>query len=129
MSAVIFQIQSVLIVALMLYGVSKVLGKRKNRFQHIRTMKFAMIWDIVLILQIELTRGAIAKASKAMENTAILNVHVTLAVVTVLLYIFIYNSGKKLDSGDETKRGKHKILGLCALTTRIATLITSFLVL
>ena len=92
-------------------------------------MKLTMIWDIVLILQIELTRGAIAKASKAMENTAILNIHVTLAVVTVLLYIFIYNSGKKLDSGDETKRGKHKILGLCALTTRIATLITSFLVL
>ena len=129
MSAVIFQTQSVLIVALMLYGISRVIGKNKNRYQHMKTMKLAMIWDILLILQIELNRGAIAKARNAMENKMMLNIHVSLAVATVLLYVFIYFSGKKLASGDESKRGKHKILGYCALTTRLATLITSFLVL
>ncbi|MEX0799373.1 MAG: hypothetical protein WD025_08005 [Bacteriovoracaceae bacterium] len=129
MSAIIFQTQSVLIVALMLYGVSRVMGKIKNRYQHIRIMKIAMIWDVLLILQIELSRGAIAKASKAVENPMMLNIHVSLAIVTVLLYIFIYGSGKKLNQGNKNLRYAHAALGYCALTTRMATLITSFLVL
>lgn len=129
MSAIIFQTQSVLIVALMLYGVSKVLGQTKNRYKHMKLMKTAMVWDILLILQIELTRGAIAIASKAMENSVILNVHVSLAIITVLLYVFVYRSGKKLDSGINEKRKSHKMLGMLTLATRIATLITSFLVL
>lgn len=94
-----------------------------------KLMKTAMVWDILLILQIELTRGAIAIASKAMENSVILNVHVSLAIITVLLYVFVYRSGKKLDSGINEKRKSHKMLGMLTLATRIATLITSFLVL
>lgn len=129
MSAVIFQTQSVLIVALLLYGVSLVIGKTKNKYRHMKFMKVAIVWDILLILQIEFTRGAIAKASKAMENTIILNVHVLLALTTVLLYGFIYWSGNKLHLGEEDRRRTHKTLGFIALTTRIATLITSFLVL
>ncbi len=129
MSAVIFQTQSVLIVALLLYGVSLVIGKVKDRYRHMKFMKVAMAWDLLLILQIEFTRGAVAKASKALENTAIMNVHVLLALTTVLLYGFTYWSGKKLHEGDENRRKKHKTLGFIALTTRIATLITSFLVL
>lgn len=129
MSAIIFQTQSILIVALLLYGVSLVIGKTKNRYRHVKYMKAAIIWDVLLVLQIEFTRGAIAKASKAIENTVILNVHVLLALTTVLLYGFIYWSGKKLNEGDESRRKMHKTLGFTALTTRIATLITSFLVL
>lgn len=129
MSAVIFQTQSLLIVALLVYGVTRVAGKNKNRYQHMKIMKTAIIWDLLLILQIELTRGAIAKASKALENTALLNVHVSLAVATVLLYIYLYQSGKKVERGDSTRLQRHKILGYTALSSRIATLITSFLVL
>lgn len=129
MSAVIFQTQSVLIVALLLYGASRVIGKTKNRYQHIKIMKAAIIWDLLLIVQIELTRGAIAIASKAMENSMILNIHVSLAVATVLLYACLFHSGKKLDQGQEDIRGRHKTLGYIALSTRLATLITSFLVL
>lgn len=129
MSAVIFQTQSALILALLIFGVTKVAGKIKNRYQHMKIMKVAIIWDILLILQIELNRGAIAKASKAMENKAILNIHVSLALIAVLLYIYLYFSGKKVDSGDNSARQKHKILGYLALAARTAVLITSFLVL
>lgn len=129
MSAVIFQTQSALILALLIFGVTKVAGKVKNRYQHMKIMKVAIIWDVLLILQIELTRGAIAKASKAMENKAILNIHVLLALTAVLLYIYLYFSGKKVDSGDSSPRQKHKILGYVALAARTAVLITSFLVL
>lgn len=124
MSSIIFQIQSFLIVSLIIYGVLN----RKNRYKHIKIMKFAIIWDLLLVGQIELTRGAIMKASKVVANPMILNIHVSLAVSTVLLYAAIFYTGNKLQKGTESIRPKHKILGLVTLTTRIATFITSFLI-
>jgi hypothetical protein len=123
MSAVIFQIQSFSIVALLLYGVYH----RKTKFKHMRIMKTAIIWDLLLVAQIELTRGAIAKASKVISNPMILNIHVTLAVSTVLLYGLVWYLGSKLSNGDESKRKWHKVVGAITLTVRISTLITSFL--
>lgn len=124
MSSLIFQIQSVLIVSLLIYGVYN----RKNRFKHVKTMKLAIIWDLILVAQIELTRGAILKASKVTTNPMLLNIHVSLAVSTVLLYGLIFFTGTKVLNGDNNYRAKHKVLGLTTLTIRILTLITSFLV-
>lgn len=124
MSTIIFQIQSVLIVCLMFYGVYH----RKSKYKHIKTMKTVIIWDLLLVAQIELTRGAIIKASKAMTNPALLNIHVSLAVGTVLLYGFIFYTGHKLSQGHTNIRNKHKFLGFTVLTIRVLTLITSFLV-
>lgn len=124
MSSIIFQTQSFLIVALMLYGVYH----RKNRFKHIKTMKTVIIWDLLLVAQIELNRSAIDKASKVMANPTILNIHVSLAVSTVLLYAVIFYTGSKLSKGNEKIRKWHKIIGATTLTTRIATLITSNLI-
>lgn len=124
MSSYIFQTQSFLIVALLIYGVTK----RKNKFQHMKIMKAAIIWDLLLVAQIELNRSAIAKASKALTNETILNIHVSLAVSTVLLYAVIYYTGSKLSKGNESIRKYHKNLGILTLTARIATLITSNLI-
>lgn len=124
MSSIIFQVQSFLIVALLIYGVYN----RKNRFKHIKIMKFAIIWDLLLVAQIELNRGAINTASKAMTNPTILNIHISLAVSTVLLYILVGITGYKLNNGNESIRKLHKPLGIFTLTTRIATLITSNLI-
>ena len=76
MSALIFQIQSSLIVILLIGGA---LQAKKNRKSHQKIMSFAMIWDIVLILQIELTRHAVEKAIKIDSNSVLLNIHVSLA--------------------------------------------------
>jgi len=124
MSAYIFQIQSTLIVLLMFYGIYH----RKNRYKHIRTMKLCIIWDLLLIVQIELTRGAIVKASKALTNPAILNIHVSLAIATVLLYIVMLYTGTKLKNNNESIRPIHRFFGLTTLTVRLSTFITSFLV-
>jgi hypothetical protein len=123
MSAVILQIQSFSIVALLFYGVYH----RKTKFKHMRIMKTAIIWDLLLVAQIELTRGAIAKASKVVTNPTILNIHVSLAVSTVLLYGLVWYLGTKLSNGDESKRKWHKLVGAITLTARVSTLITSFL--
>lgn len=130
MSQIIFQAQSILIVILMLYAVSLVFGKNKNRNKHSKLMKLVIVWDIILILQIELNRGAIAKASKYTENTMLLNIHVSLALATVLLYFVTALIGKKvMDEKREDLVAKHRLIGRITVLLRISTLITSFFIL
>jgi hypothetical protein len=121
-SAVVFQIQSFLIYALMVFGISK----RKNRKVHVPVMKTVLLWDVILILQIELSRGAIDKASKAVINPMLLNIHVTFAVLSVVFYGLLVHSGRKLLKGDNTMRPRHRVFGWTAFVLRTLTLITSF---
>jgi len=118
----LMQGQSLGIVLLMLAGISV----RRNRKQHIKIMSTAMIWDVILILQIELSRSAILKASKAMTNPLILNIHISIAVSTVILYGFMVYTGRKLLNGENGIRPRHKALGWTTLGMRILTFITSF---
>lgn len=122
-SAQIFQIQSTLIVALMTYG----LFIRTNRAMHIKVMLTSIVWDVILILQIELSRTAILKASQAMENPMMLNIHVSFAVLTVLFYIAMIRTGWLFKNGQNNLRGLHKKLGWTTYCLRILTYITSFL--
>ena len=122
-SAVVFQIQSILIYALMVFGISK----RKQRKVHVPTMITVLTWDIILILQIELNRGAVEKAANALKNTMILNIHVSFAVSCVVFYILLIHSGRKLLGGQHSYRLRHRIFGWTAFTLRTLTLITSFM--
>ena len=115
--------QSVSIVLLMLAGIYF----RRNRNLHVKIMSAAMIWDILLILQIELSRSAVLKASKVISNSTSLNIHVAIAVTTVVLYGFMIQSGRKLLSGQAQVRARHRFLGWTTLFMRILTLLTSFL--
>ena len=121
-SAVLFQIQSFLIMCTLYVGVYL----RKKRKVHIMVQSVAIIWDILLILQIELTRGAIVKASKAVTNEMMLNIHVSIAVSTVILYLLMIYTGRKLIKGDQSIRPRHKALGWTTLVMRTLTFITSF---
>ncbi len=89
-------------------------------------MSTAIIWDIVLILQIELSRSAVLKASKVITNTLMLNVHVAIALTTVIFYVLMILSGRKVLKGEMSFRPKHKRLGYLTLGLRILTFITSF---
>lgn len=114
--------QSVCILALMFAGIIY----RRRRTLHVRIMSTAMIWDVLLILQIELSRSAILKASKAMSNPQALNIHVSIAVTTVVLYGFMVYTGRKLLANQVHFRSKHRILGYSTLIMRVLTFITSF---
>jgi len=119
----LMQTQSFLIVALMLYGISQ----HRTRAKHVKIMYSAIVWDIILILQVELSRGAILKASKAMVNPLLLNIHVSIAVATVVLYGFMVFLGRKVMAGDNTQLKRHKRLGQITMLMRILTFATSFL--
>jgi hypothetical protein len=121
-SAYLFQIQSALIFTIMCFGIMN----RKTRSRHIPLMATVMIWDILLVLQIELTRGAVLKASHALTNPAILNIHVALAVSCVVLYGFQIFSGKKLLLNDLKIKNLHRNLGMTVFVLRFLTLVTSF---
>lgn len=118
----LMQSQSLCIVALMLAGVYF----RRRRSIHVKIMSIAMIWDVLLILQIELSRSAILKASKAVDNAMMLNIHVSIAVSTVILYGFMIHSGRRLLAGKTQIRNRHKLLGWTTLSMRVLTFITSF---
>lgn len=118
----LMQTQSFLIVALMIYGITQY----RDRLKHPKIMLAAMIWDVLLILQIELSRSAILKASKAMGNPMLLNIHVSIAVTTVVLYGFMIHSGRKVLAGNAGLRKRHRALGYATMAMRILTFATSF---
>lgn len=124
LSKVIFQSQSSIILLLIYVG----LYYRKNRKKHVPIMLTAIIWDILLILQIELTRGAIEKASKVVTNPLLLNFHVSIAVGSVLCYFALIFTGNKLLKGNKNFIKFHKPVGLVAVTLRTLTYITSYFV-
>lgn len=121
-TAVVFQVQSFLIYAMMIYGITK----RKNRKVHVPVMSAVLIWDVILILQIELGRSAVEKAAKAIINPLILNVHVSFAVLSVVFYVLLVITGRKLLKGEHSIRPRHRIFGWTAFALRTLTLITSF---
>ncbi len=123
-SAVIFQIQSTIIVGLLYLGVYL----RKDRAKHMKIMLSAIAWDLILILQIELTRSAVGKAAKVSTNPMLLNIHVAMAVSTVLLYFCLIYTGRNLSRGKESLRQKHRIFGMTCLALRTLTYVTSFFV-
>lgn len=121
-SAVIFQVQSFLIMALMGYGISQ----HKIRTKHYKIMGSAIAWDILLILQIELTRSAILKASKIMTNPMMLKIHLFFAISSVVLYFIMIHSGRKVLAGDNSMLTRHRLLGWVTFAFRILTFATSF---
>ena len=118
----LMQGQSFLILALMFYGVSV----HRQRAKHVRVMSVAIAWDVILILQVELSRQAILKASNALTNTMALNIHVALAVSTVIMYGAMIYSGRRVLRGLNHWRIQHKRMGWLTVTLRVLTFITSF---
>jgi uncharacterized membrane protein YozB (DUF420 family) len=123
MPTILMQIQSFLIVALMVWGITQ----HRQRLRHVRIMASAMIWDVILILQIELSRGAILKASQAPTNPLMLNIHVSIAVTTVLFYIAMVLTGRRLLRGETALYNRHRKLGYATFALRVLTFATSFL--
>lgn len=89
-------------------------------------MSITMFWDLLLILQIELSRSAILKASKAVTNSLLLNIHVSIAILTVVFYVIMVLTGRKIIQNNLNFRMKHKFLGFLTLGLRILTFLTSF---
>jgi len=122
-TGLLLQTQSLLVLLLLIVGVIY----RKNRKRHIKVMVSAIVWDLLLVLQIEFNRGVLTKAAGVSSNALALNIHVTIAFLTILSYIAVAYSGTRILKGMEGWRLRHRFLGLTALTLRILTFATSFM--
>jgi hypothetical protein len=118
----LMQSQSLIIVILMIVGI--VVHRRRSL--HVKIMSSLIVWDILLILQVELGRKAIMKASKALTNPALLNIHVSIAVSTVLLYIVMILTGRKVLAGNNDILPHHRRIGYTTFVMRLLTFATSF---
>lgn len=118
----LMQGQSLCIVLLLTAGIFF----RRRRDLHVKIMSVAIIWDLIIVLQVELSRSAILKASKAVTNALLLNIHVSIAVSTVVLYGFMVYTGRRLLKGDNQIRNRHRMLGWSTYVMRILTFVTSF---
>ena len=119
-ASIVFHSQSFLILCVLGVGVAL----RKRRHLHVPLMAVAMVWDLILILQIELFRNALFKASRFMENVWLLNVHIVLAVTTLIFYGACVYTGRCLLANDFSLRGYHRLLGTCAIVLRVLTFAT-----
>jgi uncharacterized membrane protein YozB (DUF420 family) len=117
-----FQIQSICIFVLMVVGIFL----HRKRSVHMKILSLAMLWDILLILQIELSRDAINKASKVLYNPLILTIHVSLAILTVILYGIMIYLGVQGLNGKTKELSFHRKLGKVTVFIRLLTLVTSF---
>src|SRR5690606_10046783 len=113
----LMQTQSFCIVLLMIVGILY----RKRRQLHVKIMSLTIIWDVILILQVELSRSAILKATNVVKNSMILNIHVSLAIATVVLYGFMIYTGRKMLANEPGVRAKHKVLGYTTFIFRVLT--------
>jgi hypothetical protein len=118
----LFQIQNILIYGLLIAG----LTVRKKRQLHVKIMGSMILWELLLVAQIELSRGAVAKAEQVQKIPALLTFHISMALSSVILYFCLIYFGKRLLKGDNSVRPVHKRLGWLCTTTRSLTFITSF---
>ena len=123
-TSILFQVQSFIILAMLYYGVTQ----RKKRSKHIKIMVSAIIWDFILVLQIELSRGAIKQASELVTAPLMLKVHLFFAIGSALLFIAMLIMGRKVIKGNNKLLPIHAKLGWTTLFFRTATLVTSYFI-
>lgn len=102
------------------------LALRRDRSKHPPIMVGAFVADLALVLYLELTRGAIDRASQLASQ--ILTVHVAFAVTTLVANIALLVTGYRIYSGKAAGRTTHRRLAWLFMICRVATFLTAFLI-
>jgi len=98
------------------------LSRRRRRI-HIPIMLAAFGLDLSLVLAIEITRGAIRKATTA--PPPLLLFHVLVSVLALVFYGAMYVLGRRVQSGAEQLRPWHRrtalVFGACRATNYVTS--------
>lgn len=116
---IVANLASFLILLVFLYGRSL---RFTNLIWHIRFMLAAFVSDLLLIAALVFGRSALSKVGG--EMTLALQIHVPIAIATVVLYFFTVWAGYQLWRG-RPARNRLRALDKALVTFRILTLITS----
>jgi uncharacterized membrane protein YhhN len=114
---------SAITLAIFFYGRSL---RFTNLRRHIQVMTFVTVADILLVLGLVIFRDALTKVRMDMPWT--LQVHVPIAVFTVILYVLTWLAGYRLWKGEAAARERLRALDRVLVPARILTLVTSLMV-
>jgi hypothetical protein len=114
-----------LFATLIVLGLATGLSLRRNRAVHPKIMGSCFLADLGLVVYLEATRGAVAIAGKF--ESRILSFHVGVAVATLVLYVLLGWSGRRILSGQGGIPLHGKFAALFVLC-RLATYVTAFLI-
>ena len=99
---------------------------RRDRSKHPKIMVAAFVLDLGLVLYLELTRGAIDRASQLASQ--ILTIHVGFAVATLVFNVALLVTGYRIYSGKSAGLTTHRRLAWVFMICRIATFLTAFVI-
>jgi uncharacterized membrane protein YozB (DUF420 family) len=124
-----FHLASICIYVLILYGY---INRRKLEL-HVKVMRLAFFLELLLVLIIEISRGAIEQAIGIHEKRSgfpdgILGFHIIVSIIALLLFIATFFIGSKLYKGNKALKQLHIKFGYSFLLFRTLNLITSFMI-
>jgi hypothetical protein len=79
----------------------------------------------LLVLWIELERHAVEKAASSIDN-GLLMFHVAVSLLTLVGYVILAVTGKKMMNGDAAVRQLHQKAFLLFIVCRLSNYVTSF---
>jgi hypothetical protein len=107
-----------------------VLGMRQHRRRlrlHIACMIFVVLADTTLVVYLAVARDVLHKAVD--KFSPLLGVHISFAVISLILYYWAVFTGYRMLQGHSHLRGRLRNLGRTLLFTRGATFATSLMLL
>lgn len=102
------------------------LSLRHRREIHPKIMFSAFVADLLLVLYIEFTAGAVERVIS--EVSPLLWFHATVSTATLVLYVWLIVLGRQLLNGREVKRALHRKLAITFCVLRSVNYVTSYLV-
>lgn len=96
---------------------------RRRRRVHIPIMLSAFVLDVASVLYLQVQRQAVQTAVG--KPTALLTVHVSLAILTIVLYLVVIPAGWRL-AATGNGRTLHRRAAMLFLVCRVGTWATSF---
>lgn len=104
----------------------------RRRRLHVRIMTVCFAVDMLLLLVIEVTRGAVEgllglRPPAADLNRTMLAVHVPFAVATLVLWFLQIGTGRRILKGDQTPYRRHRIQAFVFLGARVGNAVTAWM--
>lgn len=99
---------------------------RRRRTVHVGLMVAAFGLDVALVGAIEISRGAVQKATSS--PPPLLLFHVSVSIMTLVSYVAMALLGSRVLAGQDGLRAWHRRIGWLFGTSRTANYITSWMI-
>lgn len=100
--------------------------RHRNRVAHARAMLAAFCIDVLLVVYIEVARGAVETVAGSTDPIVLF--HAAVSIVVLGLYVALVLLGRKVLHGEARLTTAHRNCGMAFVVLRTANYVTAFLV-